>query len=587
MKESKNLEAIRHSFAHLLAAAVKELYPNAKPTLGPAIENGFYYDFDFASPISEADLGAIEGKMKAILKSWQSKNADWFKGKTVSAKKAKDAFKGNEYKKELIEEIKSRKEKITLYKTGDFIDLCRGGHANKPFDLKENAFKLTSLAGAYWRGDEKNTMLTRIYGVAFENKKDLDAHLAMLEEAKARDHRKLGAELDLFVSSEIVGAGLPLFTPKGTILRSELEGYTKALRQKAGFEYVWTPHIAKDELYKKSGHWDKFEDDIFHVQSKKTDIGFIIKPMNCPHHIQIFANTPKSYKDLPIRYADTSTVYRDENTGQLQGLTRVRSITQDDSHVFCRKDQIKSEAKISQGIIKELYKNLAIEIKPTLSTHDPSQMKKYLGDKKLWAWAEKELRSLLAENGKKAEEIKGEAAFYGPKIDYIGTDSIGRKHQLATIQLDFNQPKRFNLEYINEKGKKEDVFMLHVAVLGSTERFIGILIEHFAGKFPLWLSPVQARILAVSDKFQKYGRQVLDELKEAGIRAELAEANESLGKRIRQAKNDRIPYILVVGENEQSAGTVSPENFRDGKLKEMKVTLLIKKLQKEIKEKKI
>lgn len=581
MNEQK-LEHLRHSLAHLLAAAILELRPDTKLTLGPAIENGFYYDVDPATPLTEADLPKIEKQMRKILKTWKE-----FSGKEVSVEEARDFYANNPYKLELIEEIEKRGEKITLYTCGEFTDLCRGGHVENGKDIHPDAFRLTHVAGAYWRGDEKNKMLTRIYGLAFETQEELEKHLEMLEEAKKRDHRKLGKELDLFVSSELVGAGLPLFTPRGTILREALEGYTRTLREAAGFEYVWIPHIAKDDLYKTSGHWDKFEDDIFHVKSKKTDMGFVIKPMNCPHHTQIFAAKAHSYKDLPVRYAGTTTIYRDENTGQLQGLTRVRSITQDDSHVFCRKDQIKEEAKLSQKIITDLYKTFAIGLKIRLSTHDSEKMDKYLGEETLWDWAEDTLKELITEDGHEYFIGKGEAAFYGPKIDYIGIDSLGREWQLATIQLDFNQPARFGLSYINEKGEKEQPFMIHVAAMGSTERFMGILIEHFAGKFPLWLSPVQARVIAVSEKFQDYGKEVLALLKKAGIRIDIASADETLGKRIRGAQQEKIPYVLVVGEKEASEGRVAVRSLDGTDLGTLTTLEVIEKFTKEISEKSI
>lgn len=587
MKNDKNLEELRHSFAHLLAAAVKDLYPKAKAALGPAIENGFYYDFDFGkTKISDENLPKIEGKMKELLSQWRD-SKDWFKGSTASEKKAKDTFKGNKYKKELIEEIKSRKEKITLYKTGDFTDLCRGGHASKPSDLKDNAFKLTSVAGAYWRGDEKNEMLTRIYGVAFENKKDLNKHLEMLEEAKKRDHRKLGAELDLFTFSPLVGAGLPLWTPKGTILRTELQNALLEISNKYDMQPVTIPHIAKRKLYETSGHATKFGEELLKVISHYDE--FVMKPVNCPHHTQIYASRPRSYKDLPLRYMESTMQYRDEKPGEIGGLTRVRAISVDDGHIFCRVDQIKDEAKNIAKIIEEFYKGLGLWGKHwvALSLRDPKNPKAYVGSDKGWKQAEKMLKEVSDELKLGAKKVEGEAAIYGPKLDYMFKDSLGREWQLATIQIDFSMPERFGLEYVNEKGVKEHPVIIHRAILGSYERFLAILIEHFAGKFPLWLSPVQARILAVSDKFQKYGEQVLKELKEAGIRAELAEANESLGKRIRQAKNDRIPYILVIGETEKKAGTVTPEHYKDGKLKEMKVSRLIKMLKEEIQNKKI
>jgi len=583
MTES-DLENLRHTLAHLLAAATLELYPKAKLTLGPAIENGFYYDVDFGDDVvSEAVLPKLEKRMKKILPTWKN-----FSSQEVSPEEAREIYPENQYKLELIQGIIDRGEKITLYTCGNFTDLCRGGHLQSPSkEIIQEAFKLTHLAGAYWRGEEKNPMLTRIYGLAFETKEKLEKHLSMLEEAKKRDHRKLGKELDLFVFSELVGSGLPLFTPKGTIIREALENYTQELRKNAGFEYVWIPHIAKDDLYKTSGHWDKFEDDIFHVRSKKTDTGFVIKPMNCPHHTQLFAAKAHSYKDLPVRYAGTTTIYRDENTGQLQGLTRVRSITQDDSHVFCRKDQIKEEVRLSQKIITELYETLGITLKIRLSTHDSEKMEKYLGEESLWNWAEETLKELVLEDGREYAIGVGEAAFYGPKIDYIGIDSLGREWQLATIQLDFNQPQRFGLTYVNEKGEKESLFMIHLAAFGSVERFMAILIEHFAGTFPLWLCPVQMRIVAVSQKFQEYGTEIFKALKEAGLRAELSLADETLGKRVRAAQQEKIPYVLVVGEKELTEKSVAVRTLSGEDLGAFSLADFIKKATEEVASKKI
>lgn len=584
----ENIEQIRHSFAHLLAAAVKELYPNAKPTLGPAIEHGFYYDFDFqGETINDQALLKIEKKMKQILSTWQSKDALWFEGKKVSKDEAKEQFSGNQFKDELIEEIDSRGEDITLYQTGSFTDLCRGGHAENPSDLNKEAFKLTSVAGAYWRGDENNPMLTRIYGVAFSSKEELDAHLTMVEEAKARDHKKLGKELDLFTFSSLVGQGLPLWTPKGTLMRHLLDNFIWSMRESAGYQRVEIPHIAKKELYETSGHWQKFSDELFKIVSREGH-EFALKPMNCPHHTQIFARHAFSYKDMPQRYANTTMVYRDEQSGELGGLSRVRAISQDDAHVFCRTAQVKEEFIKVWGFIDTLYSTLGFNnLRVRLSFHDPEQPEKYLGDKELWKRAEAQIAEIAKEKGVETIEGIGEAAFYGPKVDFMAKDSIGREIQVATIQLDMNLPERFDLYCTNESGEKERIVMIHAAIAGSLERLMAVLIEHFAGKFPTWLAPVQARILAVSDKFQDYGQKVKDMLKDAGIRVELADANESLGKRIRQAKNDRIPYILVVGEQEEKDGSVSAEHFKEGKLDAMKISAFSEKIKQEVESKKI
>jgi len=588
----KYLDELRHSAAHLLAAAILELWPEAKPTIGPPIEDGFYYDFDFARPISEADLPKIEKKMGEIIPTWKE-----FVRTEVTADEARAIFKSNPYKLELIDEIAAKGEKLTIYSSAPlskpytlspkpFADLCRGGHVENPSkELK--AFKLISLAGAYWRGDEKNRMLTRIYGTAFPAKEELAAHLAMLAEAKRRDHRKIGKELDLFAFSDLVGPGLPLFTPKGTRIRQGLENFIGELREAAGFERVWIPHIAKNELYKTSGHWEKFEDDIFHVKSKKTETGFVIKPMNCPHHTQIFAAQPRSYKDMPIRYFETTTIYRDENTGQLQGLSRVRSITQDDSHVFCRPDQVEEEARISQKLITALYDAIGIKLKIRLSTHDPEKMEKYLGTEKSWREAEQKLESMLKKDGREYFIGLGEAAFYAPKIDYIGIDSLGREWQLATIQLDTNQPHRFGLSYINEKGEKEEPVMIHVAVMGSTERFMAILIEHFAGAFPAWLAPEAVRVVPISEKFADYADKVRQTLQAARVSATLDDSNETLGKRIRGGEKQKIPYLLIVGDKEEKAGSVNIRKRGEKDQREEKLADFVKRIVTEISQKQL
>ncbi|PIR87171.1 MAG: threonine--tRNA ligase [Candidatus Harrisonbacteria bacterium CG10_big_fil_rev_8_21_14_0_10_49_15] len=583
MNNNEHLEVVRHSFAHLLAAAVLELYPEAKPTIGPAIENGFYYDFHFASPISETDLGKMEKKMRGVLRQWE-KSENWFSKREVSAQEAKEIFKGNEFKLELIEEIVGKGEPITLYTTGEFTDLCRGGHADKPAELNPEAFKLTHLAGAYWRGDEKNPMLTRIYGVAFETKEELEQYLAMVEEAKKRDHKKLGPELDLFTFSPLVGAGLPLWTPKGTLVRDLLDDFVWALRKEAGYEKVEIPHITKKDLYETSGHWDKFKDELFRIQTREGH-EFAMKPMNCPHHTQIYARKKWSYRELPQRYANTTTCYRDEQSGELAGLSRVRAFAQDDAHVFCRMSDAKQEFLKVWEVVYAFYSAFGFSLRVRLSLHDPKAPEKYLGDEARWVEAEKILRDIVSEQKVDWFEGVGEAAFYGPKLDFMAKDAIGRQWQVATIQLDMNMPERFDLTCVNEKGENERIVMIHAAIMGSIERFLSILIEHTAGAFPLWLSPVQARVIAVSDKFQEYASKQVASLKEAGIRVELTEANETLGKRIREAQQEKIPYILVVGEKEQDEKTVAVRHRSVGDLGTLPVSELVEKLQKEIKDK--
>ncbi len=547
--DQQYLDNLRHSCAHLLAAAVRSIWPNAQNAIGPSIESGFYQDFDMGDvKISEADFERIENKMREILKTW-----DNFTIQEVPVEQAKKDFSWNPYKLELIDEFAVQGKTITETKQGSFLDLCKGGHLAHPKDEIKH-FKLLSVAGAYWRGNEKNKMLTRIYGTCFPSQQELKDYLHMLEEAKKRDHRKIGAELDLFVFSELVGSGLPLFTPKGTMVRRELENFIAELRLAKKFERVWIPHIAKNDLYKTSGHWDKFEDDLFHVKSKKTETQFVLKPMNCPHHIQLFAARGRSYREMPVRYFETTTIYRDENTGQLQGLTRVRSITQDDSHVFCRRDQIKQEVGVAYEIITTLYKTIGMELRVRLSTHDPANMQKYLGTPEMWNEAEQNLADIVKQAGQDYSVGVGEAAFYGPKLDFMGVDSLGREWQLATIQLDMNQPERFKLNFTNAAGVDERPVMIHVAVLGSVERFMGVLIEHTAGNLPVWLSPVHVLLAAVSEKHAAQTHTLAKQFEAAGIRVAVDDADESIGKKVRNAAKQKIPYIVVIGDRELDGG---------------------------------
>lgn len=543
--DKEQLEHYRHSLAHLLAAAVMELYPDTKRTIGPAIEDGFYYDFQFASPISEDDLPKIEDKMRELMKDWKA-----FDREEVSVKEAKKRFADNPFKLELIDQFSQDGQKLTFYHSGNFADLCRGGHAEGINKADPQSFKLTKLAGAYWRGDEKNPQLTRIYGAAFETKAELDAYLAMLEEAKKRDHRKLGQELDLFAFSPLVGSGLPLFTPKGTAVRRLLEKFVWNLAKPFGYERVDIPHMAKAELYKTSGHYDKFSDDIFHVHSKKSDDELIMKPMNCPHHTQIYASRPRSYRDLPIRYSEVTKVYRDENTGQLAGLSRVRSITQDDAHIFCTLEQVKQEALNIEKIITQFYAKFDMPLSIRLSVHDPEQMEKYLGTKETWETSVGILRELLTDLKKEYEVGVGEAAFYGPKIDFIAKDAIGRQWQLATIQLDFNLPERFELEYTDADGTKKRPVMIHRAISGSIERFMSVLIEHYAGAFPLWLAPVQVRLAPVGEAHMAFCEALKQELFAVHVRVDIDDSGDKVGAKIRRAATEKIPWTLVIGDKE-------------------------------------
>ena len=539
------LNNLRHSCAHLLAAAVLELYPHAKRTIGPAIENGFYYDFDFGdAKVSDADLPAIEEKMRAIVPTWAA-----FERQEVGADVARKAFEGNEYKQELIDEFSGEGQTLTLYTSGKYIDLCRGGHDDKPSqNLK--FFKLLNVAGAYWRGDEKNKMLTRIYGTCFSTKEELDAHLKQLEEAKKRDHRKLGKELDLFTFSDLVGPGLALWTPKGTLIRTVLDDYVWQLRKERGYMRVTIPHVTKRDLYEKSGHWQKFSTELFKILTREGH-EFAMKPMNCPHHTQIYDHIGRSYRELPQRYAETTMVYRDEQTGELSGLSRVRCITQDDAHVFCRETQVKEEMFKIWDIIELFYKAAGFPpLRVRLSLHDPAQFDKYLGTKEVWEKTENQLRELVKERGAEAFEALGEAAMYGPKIDFIAKDSIGREWQVATIQIDRNQPERFDLTCIGETGEKERIVMLHAAIMGSIERFVSVLIEHHAGSFPVWICPVQVLFVPVSQKHLDVTKQLIKEFEDAGIRTGIDDADDTVGKKIRNAAGQKIPYIVVVGDKE-------------------------------------
>ncbi len=572
---SSTLDAKRHTLAHLLAAAIIEKYPHAKPTIGPAIDTGFYYDFDFGTgkKPTEEDLQKLTNIMRNLLPKWTE-----FTHEEVSSDQAKEFFSGNEYKQELIDEIVGKGETITLYTCGGFTDLCRGGHSERPStEIAPDSFKLEKVAGAYWRGDENKPMLTRIYGLAFDSKEALDQHEAQIEEAKKRDHRKLGKELDLFTFSELVGSGLPLYTPKGTILREELGGFSEALQKRFGFKKVWIPHITKIDLYKTSGHWDKFGHELFLVKSQESSDEFALKPMNCPHHTQIYASKPRSYRDLPVRLMETTTCYRDEKTGELGGLTRVRSLTQDDAHVFCRPDQIEQEFENIMVMIKELYGALGMTFKARLSFHDPEDKAKYLGDESLWQMAEEKIEDVAKKLGLDYFVARGEAAFYGPKIDVMVIDALGREWQCATEQLDFVQPERFGLEYTDSDGQKKTPVMIHKALLGTIDRFLGVYIEHTAGNFPLWMAPVQARIITVGEEQMAYAETVHTALVNAGVRAELDTSSESLGKKIRAAKQEKLPYFIVIGQKEVEANTVTLEK-REGGNESLTADALVQKL---------
>jgi threonyl-tRNA synthetase len=578
MENENKIEHIRHSLAHLLGAAILELYPGSNITLGPAVDNGFYYDVDIKGKITDTDLEKIESKMKELKKKWST-----FEKKVLTKEEALEMFAGNVYKEELINGIAEKGEEITIYKSGDFADLCRGGHIDDMANIKDGSFKLERIAGAYWRGDEKNKMLTRVYGLAFETKEELDAYIHQQEEAKKRDHRKIGAEQKLFTLSSLVGSGLPLLQPKGMIIRKEIENFLWDLHKMKGYSQVWTPHITKKELYETSGHAAKFGEELFRV--KGGDEEFYMKPMNCPHHMQIFADNQFSYRDMPARYFEPATVYRYEKAGQLSGLTRVRAITQDDGHLFCRVSQIGEEVSTIVSIIKSFYETMGMMegywVRLSLRGDDKS---KYLGSDDVWEKAENALEVAAKENKLNYKIGRDEAAFYGPKLDFMFKDAIGREWQLSTIQCDFNLPERFELKFINELGQEERPVVIHRAISGSLERFMGVMIEHFAGAFPLWLSPVQVIVLPISEHQKEYADGIYNKLKESDVRVELDDSNESLGKRIRNAKMQKVPYMVVIGDKEKEAGTITVEG-RNEKLEGIILEKFLEKLEKEIKEK--
>ena len=542
-----------HSSSHLMAEALESLYPGIKFGIGPAIENGFYYDVDFGGrQITEADLRTIEAKMMELARSKES-----FTRREVSKDEALKTFseKGDEYKCELIGELEDGT--ITFYTNGNFTDLCRGPHLRDTSVIK--AVKLTSIAGAYWRGDEKRQMLTRIYGITFPKKSMLDEYLVLMEEAKKRDHRKLGKEMELFAFSSRVGQGLPLWLPKGTELRERLENFLRKIQKSYGYQQVITPHIGNKDLYVTSGHYAKYGKDSFQpIHTPQEGEEFLLKPMNCPHHCEIYRTKPRSYKDLPLRFAEFGTVYRYEQSGELHGLTRVRGFTQDDAHLFCRPDQLKEEFCKVIDIILYVFKTLDFnEYVAQISLRDPDNREKYIGSDENWAKAEQAIIDAAAEKGLNTVVEYGEAAFYGPKLDFMVKDAIGRKWQLGTIQVDYNLPERFELEYTGSDGQKHRPVMIHRAPFGSLERFVAVLLEHTGGKLPLWLTPDQAVILPVSEKFTDYAKKVCDLLNNSDIRASIDDRNETIGKRIRESELRRIPFLLIVGEKEMTEGTVS------------------------------
>ncbi len=585
MDKDQHLAAMRHSLAHIMAAAIKKLWPEVKFGVGPVIENGFFYDIDLGdNKLSEDQFELIENEMAKIVKDNQKFSKHY---KTID--EALDWARSSDqpYKIELLNDLKKfgttalkdlgsdelstvaendGTQQVSFYENGDFVDLCRGPHVDSTGEV--GAFKLVKVAGAYWRGKESNPQMQRVYGLAFDTQEELDKFLIGQQEARDYDHRKLGQELDLFLISPLVGSGLPLFTPRGTILRNELNEYSQLLRKKIGYSNVWTPHIAKRELYEVSGHWAKFGNEWLTVNSKESHDDLVMKPMNCPHHQQIYASRPRSYRDLPIRYMETTTDYRDEKAGELLGLSRVRSLTQDDSHTFCTPDQIDHCLKQLVDVVKEFYMTMGMDIKARLSFRDESD--NYLGDKNLWDRAEGILKNIAENSGVDYYIARGEAAFYGPKIDFMAKDVLGRELQLATPQLDFVQPERFGLKYVDKDGAEKTPVMIHFALMGSIERFLAAYIEHTKGKFPIWVAPEQVRILTVNqeDKTVEFANKILGEALDMGIRIVLDNSSQSVGKKIREAEVYKVPYTVVIGDKEIESGDIIPRIREDLRINE-------------------
>jgi threonyl-tRNA synthetase len=572
-----------HSTSHLMAHAIQDIYNEAKFGVGPPIENGFYYDIDINDKLSEGDLAAIEKRMMEI-----SKENNAFKRVALSKSEAIDFFKkkGDPYKVEILSEIDEKSEDVSIYKEGNFVDLCRGPHL--PSTGKIKYVKLLSVSGSYWRGDEHNKQLQRIYGISFPKKKMLDEYIEKLEEAKKRDHRRLGKELELFLITQSVGIGLPIWLPKGTILREALENYLREEQRKRGYKPVITPHIGNINLYKTSGHYPYYKDSQFPpMQLEDGKEEYLLKPMNCPHHFQIYLSKPRSYRDLPIRYAEFGTVYRYEQSGELNGLTRVRCFAVDDSHIFVREDQLKDEVCNVIELIQTVFSQMGFEDFETQLSYRDDNVEKYGGDIKLWEKAQQEIKEAADQMNLKYHIELGEAAFYGPKIDFMVKDALGRKWQLGTVQIDYVMPERFNLEYIGSDGQKHRPVVIHRAPFGSMERFIGVLIEHYAGEFPLWLAPVQTAIIPLSEHFIEYAQKVQNELKDNNIRIELDERNEKVGYKIRDWETKKVPYMLILGEKEQTSGNVSVRQHKKGDLGSLSLSEFIHKIKSEIKNKQL
>ncbi|MGC9046873.1 MAG: threonine--tRNA ligase [Minisyncoccia bacterium] len=577
-----SIENIRHSLAHLLAAAVLKKFPNAKLGIGPVIENGFYYDFQLPRALTTDDLKSLENIMREFIKQ----NLPFTKEK-ITAQKAKQIFKNQPFKLELINELQKSKQSITIYHTGNiFTDLCRGGHIKNTNEIHPNSFQLEKIAGAYWKGNEKNPQLQRIYGIAFYNKQELNQYLKQVEEAKKRDHRKLGKDLKLFTIVDEVGGGLPMFYPKGAILRRIIENFIIDLQEKNGYLPIWIPHITKSKLYKISGHLDKY-DAMYPPMHLPEEEDYYLKPMNCPHFMMLYKTENHSYKDLPLRYTATTTVYRYEKSGELSGLTRVRALTQDDCHVFVTPEQIEQEINLMLTMIEHTYKVFGFNnFWVRISTHDPKNKSKYIGDPKIWTKSENILKKLIT---KKRWENKigiGEAAFYGPKLDFMVKDALNREWQLSTIQLDMNLPKRFNITYIDKNNKEKQAIIIHRAILGSTERFMAILLEHYAGQLPTWLSPIQIRIIPVADRYLPYAKEIKNKLEQNNLRVDLAQQKETVNKNIRNAELEKIPYVIVIGEQEIKNNIISVRKKIDNSIHQYNLQDFIKIILTEIENKK-
>ncbi|MBI4100310.1 threonine--tRNA ligase [Candidatus Microgenomates bacterium] len=570
---------MRHSCEHVLMMAMLKFYPGLKMAMGPATDEGFYFDFDYDQRISESDFPKIEEEMKKIIK------ADLpFVQREATAEEVRKIFVDNPYKLEWLDDIEKENKKPILFSTGgDFIDLCSGPHVESTGKI--GPFKLLSIAGAYWRGSEKNKMLTRIYGTCFPTKEELEKYLWQLEEAKKRDHRKIGTQLGLWTFSELVGTGLPLFTQKGALVRQLINDFVENLQSKQGISQVWTPQITKAELFKISGHYEKYRENMFEVHSHYSKEEFFLKPMNCPQHTQIYASAQRSYRDLPIRMADFAMLYRDEKVGELIGLARTRSFSQDDCHVFCREDQIIEEANLALDMTKKVMETYGFNYRYRLSLRDPEHPEKYIGEAKTWEKAQELSEQILKDRGVDYFVGVGEAAFYAPKLDLIATDSIGREWQLSTLQIDFFMPEKFGLTYIDKQGKEQRPVMLHRAICGSSERLMAILLEHYNGALPVWLSPVQAKILPLTDRQLEHGKTLLSAFTKAEIRAELDDRNETLQAKIRDATLQKVPYMVIVGDREMKENKISVRT-REGKdLGASDLTEFIKKIKLEVEEK--